>query len=82
MIFRCYLNHDLKRGDWESWPWQMMRHQFLRWSLIWDAADSVIVLKKLHAPLRDDDQAQKYDNDDKDYDADYEDGVVLRMDRA
>ena len=41
---------------------------FFRWSLIWDAAHSVIVFKKLPAALRDDDHAHKDDDDDNDDD--------------
>ena len=41
---------------------------FFPWSLIWDAADSVIVFKELHAPLSDDDHPHKYEDEDDDYD--------------
>ena len=53
---------------------------FFPWSLIWDAADSVIVFKELHAPLGDDDHPHKYedeDNDDDDVDADHDDVDIV-----
>ena len=65
----------------------MICHQFLlvlaaqallHWSLIWAAADSVIVFKKLHAPLGDDDHPHKYDDEDNDHDdADHGDVDII-----
>ena len=54
---KCWLCYQLY--DFQTWSWsEAFRSRdhdkwsvinFFRWSLIWDAADSVIVLKKLHA---------------------------------